>query len=231
MTRQDLIHIMREYRTFAPKSIRSALRLLADEFREACGAAAVALVLPREKTVYISNWPAPLDRFAFRKALRMDSGDSYLWISVGGANRADDDENGAVNILKVPVFEGYSRIGLFALIKTTDDGFSREERRNVPALSEFLSVQLAEVLADDSSGDGAREDESDKIELLSSIGNDRRMKRILAQLMEQAGCEFCAFHAGQDRELDYFMLEGAELAPHIDRTVTAEIVPPKSVFS
>jgi signal transduction histidine kinase len=35
--------------------------------------------------------------------------------------------------------------------------------------------------------------------------------------MEQAGCEFCAFHTGKDRERVYIMLEAAELSPHIEQ--------------
>ena len=198
MMTSDLIHIMREYRTFAPKSIRSALRLLADEFRGQLGTAAAALHLPGEKTVYISNWPAGLVRSALEEGLRITNGDSYLWISHEGEYRADQAGNEAVSMLEIPIFDGETQTGFLVLIKMTKDGFGQEERDSVPALSEFLSSRLAEVLASDTSGRDEVEDESDKIELLSSIGNDGRMNRVLNQLMEQAGCEFCAFHTGQE---------------------------------
>ncbi|MCK4351706.1 MAG: hypothetical protein KAX13_12640, partial [Candidatus Krumholzibacteria bacterium] len=217
MMTADLIRIMREYRTFAPKSIRSALRLLADEFRGPLGTAAAALQLPREKIVYISNWPAGLGRSALEDALRIGKGDPYLWISQGGEYRADEGGNEAVSVLEIPVFDGETQTGLFVLIKMTQDGFGQEEQDSVPALSEFLSARLAAVLDSDTAGRDEVEDESGKIELLSSIGNDRRMNRVLNQLMEQAGCEFCAFHTGKDRERVYIMLEAAELSPHIEQ--------------
>ncbi len=213
---EDLIRIMREYRTFAPKSIRSALRLLADEFMVPLDTAAAALHLPRERTVYISNWPAGLGRSALEEAFQITDQDSYLWISNGGENKADQSEDEAVSLLEIPIFNGETQTGLFVLIKMAHDGFGQEERDSVPALSEFLSSRLAQVLVSDTAGSGEIGDESGKIELLSSIGNDGRMKRILNQLMDQAGCEFCAFHTGQDRQRAYFMLDAAELSPHIE---------------
>ncbi len=208
---------MREYRTFAPKSIRSAIRLLADEFRGTLGTAAAALQLPNERVVYISNWPAGLGRAALEEALRITDGDSYLWISHDGKNRAADAGNESVSTLEIPIYDGETQTGQFILIKTTENGFGQEEREGVPALSEFLSSRLTAVLDSDAESGDEAEGESEKIELLSSIGNDGRMKRVLNQLMDQAGCEFCAFHTAHDRERDYIMLEAAELSPHIEQ--------------
>jgi signal transduction histidine kinase len=230
MISTDLTGIMREYRVFAPQSLRSALRLLSDEFRSSFGIDAAAVVLPREKTIYLSNWPEGLGRSSLENALNIGKGDSYLWISLGGGDGADEIEDASVSVLDVPIYEGEAQSGRFVLIKATRDGFDDEERSSVPTLSEFLSSRLPMIIDSDGASKDESCDESEKLDLLSSINNDGRMKRVLDQLMYQAGCEFCAFHTDGERERMYIMLEASELSPHIEQ-IKRKLVTAYRMFS
>jgi signal transduction histidine kinase len=214
----DLTHIMREFRRFSPRSIRSALLLLADELAVRLATDAAAIHLPAEKTVYVSGWPPGLKRSALAKTLRIGDDEKHLWIRLDGKDEKNSTGESSPSFLKVPLFDGNRRYGALVLIKMDPGGFGRTERLAVPALSEILSFRLLPLI--DTNSTQVRDDhgEAAKIELIDSVGDDRSMRRILKGMMELAGCEYCAFHSAIREERLYIMLDGRELSPR-----TAEI--------
>jgi signal transduction histidine kinase len=215
MTASDLNHIMREFRRFSPQSVRSALLLLSDEFEKRLGTAAAAVLLPSEKAVYVSGWPPGLQRSSIAEILKIAHSDRYLWICLDGRDEKHSAGGNEPSFLKVPLFDGNERFGLFILVKMKPDRFERSERAAVSALSEILSPRLLPLVRAESLQAGRGADETLKIELLGSVGDDRRMRRILKGMMELAGCEYCAFHSAIREEHLYIMLDGRELSSRI----------------
>jgi signal transduction histidine kinase len=213
MNTRDLTHIMREFRRFSPKSVRSALMLLADEFEARTGMEGAAIQLIPEKTVYVSGMPAGVAIESLSKSLRIrDSGD-YLWIRLDGGRSRGRSAAGASSCLKVPLFDGVERFGVFLLMRNEPDGFGPSERAHVPFLSEMISSMFIPILQKISCEARAEGEENARIDLLESVGDDRRMKRILRNMMDTAGCEYCAFYSAVRGEHFYLFLDGHELKP------------------
>ena len=216
METRDLTHIMRELRRFSPRSVRSALMLLADEFEATCGTSAAAVQLLTEKTVYVSGMPAGLEPSLLSKPLRIGRSDEYLWIRLDGGRSRGAADTGQPSYLKIPLFDGSERFGVFVLVRHGRHGFDRSERRSVPFLSELLSSRFKPLVTAESRERARDRDEGLKRELLKSAGDDRRMKRVLRTMMDAAGCEFCGFLSAVRNEHSYIMLDGLELQPHVD---------------
>lgn len=215
MTTRDLTHIMREFRRFSPRSVRSALMLLADEFEARIGTSAVAIQLIPEKTIYLSGMQDGVERSSLSKALRIvDSGD-YLWIRLDGGRAKRTVVAGRPSYLKIPLFDGTARFGVFVLVRHEPGGFGPSERALVPFLSEMLSSRFMPLLRVESTEAKTEGDEAIRIELLESVGDDRRMKRVLRNMMDIAGCEYGAFHSAVREEHFYLMLDGRELQPRV----------------
>jgi len=215
MTTHDLTHIMREFRRFSPRSVRSALMLLADEFAARIGTSATAIQLMSERTVYILGMPAGMEPSSLSSVLRVSSSSDYLWIRLDGGRAKSRTGAGRPSYLKVPLFEGTERFGVFVLVRHEPDGFSRSERMLVPFLSEMLSSRIMPLLREEPCEARGKGDEAVRIELLGSVGDDRRMKRVLRSMMDTAGCEYCAFHSAVRGEHFYLMLDGRELHPRV----------------
>jgi signal transduction histidine kinase len=213
MRTRDLTHIMREFRRFSPKSVRSALMLLADEFGARAGTAAAAIQLIPEKTVYVSGMPAGVETSSLSKFLRIRNSGDYLWIRLDGGRSRGLSATGMPSCLKVPLFEGAERFGVFLLVRNESDEFGPSEREFVPFLSEMISSMIIPVLEKRSCETRDEGEENTRIELLESVGDDRRMKRMLRNMMETAGCEYCAFYSAVRGEHFYLYLDGPELEP------------------
>ena len=215
MTTSDLTHIMREFRRFSPQSVRSALMLLADEFEMRMGTGTAAVQLIKEKTVYVSGMPDGLKPSLLSKTLRIKNSGDYLWIRLDGGLAKGKSQAGPPSCLKIPLFDGTERFGVFVLVRHEPEGFGRSERALVPLLSEMLSSRFMPLLEAEPCKARKEGDESVKIELLGSAGDDRRMKRVLRNMMDAAGCEYCAFLSAVREEHFYLMLDGRELHPRV----------------
>ena len=214
MTTQDLTHIMQEFRRFSPRSVRSALMLLAEEFETRIGTSAAAVQLMSEKIVYVSGMPSGVEPSSLSRALRIHNGD-YLWIRIDGGPSKSTAMAGRLSYLKIPLFSGTERFGVFVLMRHEPDGFGRSERALVPFLSEMLSTRFMPLLRAEPCKGRVEGDEAVRIELLGAAGDDRRMKRVLRNMMDTAGCEYCAFHSAVRGEHFYLMLDGRELHPRV----------------
>jgi signal transduction histidine kinase len=215
MRTNDLTHIIREYRRFSPRSVRSALMLLADEFETRAGTSAAAVQLVQEKTIYLSGMPAGAETESLAQALKIPGSDNYLWIRLGGARAERGAVTGTPDFLKIPLFDGTERFGVFVLVRHEQGGFDRSERALVPLLSEMLSMRFIPLLREESCEESMESDEVLRIELLKSVGDDRRMKRVLRNMMDTAGCEYCAFYSAVRGEHFYLLLDGRELEPRV----------------
>jgi len=215
MTTRDITHIMRELRRFSPQSVRSALTLLTEEFRARTGTVAAAVQLIREKTVYVSGVPSGEGIESLSNILRISNSDDYLWIRTDGARARVDAVAGPMDFLKIPLFDGAERFGVFVLAGRGSRRFDRSERALVPMLSEFLSSRFLQLLGEESCDESVDDEEALRIELLGSVGDDRRMKRVLRTMMDNASCEYCAFYSAVRGEHFYLMLDGRELEPRV----------------
>ena len=206
---------MREFRRFSPKSMRSALMLLADEFGARAGSAAAAIQLIAEKTVYVSGMAAGAEPSSLSRYLRIRNSGDYLWIRLDGGRSRMIPTDGAFSTLKVPLFDGTERFGVFLLVANGPDEFGPSERELVPFLSEMITSMILPLLGRRPCDSGSEDKENMRTELLESVGDDRRMKRILKNMMDTAGGEYCAFYSAVRGEHLYLYLDGPELKPRI----------------
>ena len=215
MTTGEITHIMREFRRFSPRSVRSALMLLANEFEARSGTAAAAVQLLDEKTVYVSGMPMGLEPSLLSETLRIENSGEYLWIRLDGGRAKARMSATRPAYLKIPLFDGKDRFGVFVLVRHEPHGFDRSERRLVPLLSEMLSPAFLHLLESEPRDQAVKGDEGLKNELLVSAGDDRRMKKVMRSMMDEAGCEYCAFLSTVRGEHFYLMLDSMELSPRI----------------
>ncbi len=215
MKTHDITQVMRELRRFSPRSVRSALTLLADEFRTRIGTSAAAVQLVREKTVYVSGVPSGDATESLSRILGIGKSDEYLWIRLDGAHAKGGAEAGAPDFLKIPLFDGVERFGVFVLQRNGSKGFDRSDRALVPMLSEILSSRFLPLLGEEPCDENVDDEEAPRVELLKAVGDDRRMRRVLRSMMDDASCEYCAFYSAVRGEHLYLMLDGRELEPRV----------------
>lgn len=211
----NLTHIMREIRLFAPKSIRSALIVLAEEFERLLGVEACVLDIHSERTVYVTNWIEGLNRTVLSRILKLPEKKKYLWVTIRGSEQSSQDQAQHIRLsaLRVPLFHMNERFGVLSLLTKGDEQFDRETRRYVPFLSEFLSSLFLSLTGIETCRHDQLQEKSLKEELLESIGNERKMRKFLLEMLGLTKAEFCAFYTNTEEERHYIMLDGRELSP------------------
>lgn len=213
----ELVHIMRNVRLRAPKTIRSALAALEGALENLFGVRACVFEIPSEKTLYITRWPGGLNKKKLAVTLGLSNTENYRWVvlDVEDHNKAEETLEEGFSVLRVPLFMEKDGFAVLSMIKRNKNAFRDVDHETFAALSEVVSFILLPFAVTKHPAEGGNREESLRIELLEAVGDELMMRGVMLRMTELSQAEFCAFYTKSDESYFYVMLDGKELSPRI----------------
>lgn len=212
----DFTRILGEVRRRSPRTIRSALKALDEVVGEMFGVDCCALVIPRERTVYVTRPIPGVSEEAIYEAIRTPRGSGYRRVMLAGDRRRRGDESGTAvpALYTVPLFSGRERAAVCSMITRRAERFEQFTDESFERFIETLSSIFQPYLGGACTIGGQRGRRL-RSEILESVGDELMMRNALLRIMELSRAEFCAFYTEEPDDCFSIMLECAELSPRI----------------